>query len=47
MSKEITPSRLWEWLSKVNTVKFLLSAALAMIFAGAMTLSMVWFITRR
>jgi len=41
MKKEITPSGLWEWLSKVNTVKFLLLTFLGWILAGAIALSIV------
>lgn len=47
MSKEITPSGLWEWLSKVNTVKFFISAFLVGVLAASIALSVVVWTVKR
>jgi hypothetical protein len=38
-------SKLWVWLEKVNTVKFMMGSVLIATMAAVIALTIVWFVT--
>ena len=38
-------SKLWMWLEKVNTVKFIIVSSLIAVMAAVIALTIVWFVT--
>ena len=38
-------SKLWVWLEKVNTLKFMISSILIASLAAVIALTIVWFVT--
>ena len=38
-------SKLWVWLEKVNTVKFIIVSSLIAVMAAVIALTIVWFVT--
>jgi len=38
-------SKLWMWLEKVNTLKFMIASILIAVMAAVIALTIVWFVT--
>ena len=38
-------SKLWMWLEKVNTLKFIIVTSLIAVMAAVIALTIVWFVT--